>query len=57
MSRHRPDYSWVVELLFILAGIIVWAAGGPMWLAIILLAAGGLVLICTAEGGGDWDFF
>lgn len=55
--RHYPDYSWVFELIFVLAGVIVWAAGGPIWLAVILLAIGGIILITTADGGGDWDFF
>lgn len=60
MSRYRrdtPDYSWVVELFFLAAGCIAWAAGAPALVVVLLFAAGGLIFICTSDGdGGGWDF-
>jgi len=41
------------ELVFILAGVIVLITHGPMWLAVILLAIGGIWLFSD----GDFDLF
>lgn len=57
MSRRNEDYSWVVEIGFVLAGLIAWGLSAPAWLVLLLFAAGGIVFFCTSDGDSDgWDF-
>lgn len=57
--RTKRDYSWIMEILFLVLGCVAWGMGAPAVVVVLLLAAGGLLFICTqdSDDSSDWNIF